>query len=49
MALKKKNKPHVIICHTIKGKGISFAENKLQWHYFNLNEELHERAKRDIC
>jgi transketolase len=27
------NKPKVIIAHTVKGKGISFMENKLLWHY----------------
>ena len=26
-------KPNAIICHTIKGKGISFAENNLKWHH----------------
>jgi transketolase len=25
--------PKVIIAHTIKGKGVSFMENKLLWHY----------------
>ena len=28
-------KPRVIICHTIKGRGISFAENNLEWHHKN--------------
>lgn len=28
-----KNKPSVLIAHTIKGKGISFMENKPIWHY----------------
>jgi len=26
-------KPSCIIAHTIKGKGISFMENDLLWHY----------------
>jgi len=26
-------KPTAIICHTTKGKGISFAENKAEWHH----------------
>jgi len=26
-------KPIAIICHTIKGKGISFCENNLEWHH----------------
>lgn len=27
-----KDKPAVIIAHTIKGKGVSFMENKVNWH-----------------
>jgi len=27
------NKPTAVICHTIKGKGIRFTENNLQWHH----------------
>lgn len=28
-------KPSAIICHTIKGKGIPYVENNLQWHHKN--------------
>ncbi len=39
-AKKQKKKPSVIICHTIKGKGINKAENDSKWHYKSpLNEE----------
>ena len=27
------DKPTVYICHTIKGKGVSFMENSVLWHY----------------
>jgi transketolase len=27
------HKPTTIICHTVKGKGIIFAENNLTWHH----------------
>lgn len=27
------DKPNAIICHTIKGKGISYVENNLKWHH----------------
>ena len=33
--VKKKNKPKIIICHTIKGKGIPIAENNPTWHHKN--------------
>ena len=29
----QKAKPSAIIAHTIKGKGVSFMENSLDWHY----------------
>lgn len=38
------NKPHIIICNTIKGKGISFAESQAIWHYKTLSEEEHNIA-----
>lgn len=28
-------KPTAIICHTVKGKGIKFAENNMTWHHQN--------------
>lgn len=32
-------KPKVIIAHTIKGKGVSFMENELKWHYKSPNDD----------
>ena len=26
-------RPSAVICHTVKGKGVSFAENNLKWHH----------------
>lgn len=37
-------KPLVILCKTIKGKGVAFAENQPIWHYRSLNNELFEEA-----
>ncbi|MCX6744898.1 MAG: transketolase [Candidatus Parcubacteria bacterium] len=31
-AKKLKGKPKVMICHTVPGKGVSFMENKWEWH-----------------
>ena len=36
---KKKNKPHLLIAHTIKGKSVKFMENKFESHYHVLNEK----------
>ena len=30
-----KHKPSAIICHTVKGKGISLLENNMDWHHKN--------------
>ena len=44
-----KSSPYAIIAHTIKGKGVSFAENNFSFHNNSLTEEQYERAKRDIA
>lgn len=31
-------KPQVLIAHTVKGKGVSFMENRVEWHYRNPND-----------
>ncbi|DAB33018.1 MAG TPA: transketolase [Sulfurospirillum sp. UBA11407] len=38
--LAKNDKPKVIICDTIKGKGVSFMEDEMKWHYFIVTEEF---------
>ena len=40
--------PQVIIAHTIKGKGVTFMENQLEWHYRPMTPALYERALSDI-
>ena len=36
-------KPSCIIASTVKGKGVSFMENQLAWHYKSPNaEQLHQ-------
>jgi transketolase len=34
-----KEKPTVIVAHTTKGKGVSFMENRVEWHYKNPSDE----------
>lgn len=34
-----KDKPSMIIAKTVKGKGIREAEDKMEWHYFNIAED----------
>lgn len=44
----EKYKPSVIIAHTIKGKGVSFMENKLEWHYKSPNPKEYEIAMKEL-
>lgn len=37
-------KPSALICHTIKGKGIPFVENNLNWHHKNKVSEDEVKA-----
>ena len=45
---KKHNKPKVIIAKTVKGKGVSFMENKVLWHYKNPDENQLKLALKEI-
>ena len=45
---KNKDKPLVLICHTVKGKGVSFAENDPIWHYRTLTDELYLQAVNEL-
>jgi transketolase len=40
--------PHVVLARTVLGKGVSFMEGRLEWHYRNLTRELCERALSEI-
>lgn len=42
------SKPTAIIAHTIKGKGVSFMENQLAWHYKSINGEQIEQAMLEL-
>lgn len=43
-----KGKPTVIICDTIKGKGVDFMENEFMWHYGGLDSDLRDKALESI-
>lgn len=49
-ALKRfpSDKPTCIIAHTIKGKGVSFMENKVLWHYRDPQGEDYEIAVKEL-
>lgn len=43
-----KNKPSILIAHTTKGKGVSFMENKLLWHYKSPDRKEAQSALEEI-
>lgn len=40
--------PNIIICDTVKGKGLSFAENRPEWHQKAITREQYETALADL-
>jgi transketolase len=41
-------KPKMIICDTLKGKGVSFMEDELIWHYYVVTDEIKEKAMKEL-
>lgn len=40
--------PHVLLARTTFGKGVSFMESEIAWHYWPLNEEQFTQALREV-
>ena len=47
-AKQVKDKPTMIVAHTIKGKGVSFMENNYAWHGAAPNQEQYEQAMKEL-
>lgn len=37
-----------VVAHTVKGRGVSFMEDRLEWHYLPLSEAQYRQAVREI-
>lgn len=44
----EKIRPTVLICHTTKGKGVSFMENSVLWHYRSPQGEEYQAASSEL-
>ena len=44
-----KNKPTVILLRTIKGKGVSYMENQVDWHGKAPNDAEFEQALKELA
>ncbi len=42
------SRPTVVIAHTVKGKGVSFMENTVLWHYRTARGEEFDRALKEL-
>ena len=42
------SEPNAIICDTVKGKGLSFAENRPEWHQKAITQEQYDIALADL-
>lgn len=45
---QEEHRPSVIIAHTIKGKGVSFMENTMDWHSKAPSDEEYARAMKEL-
>ena len=47
-AKKVKGKPTLIIAHTVKGYGVSFMEDKVEWHAVSMSPEQVKEALKEL-
>ena len=47
-AKKETEKPSIIICRTVKGKGVSFMEGRYTWHGKAIGEDDYRQAKLEL-
>lgn len=47
-ANQNKEKPSIIIAKTVKGKGVSFMENRCEWHGNPISKEVYEKAMEEL-
>ena len=45
---KNSDKPKIIIARTVKGSGVSYMENKMEWHYLPMSDEQYLTAINEI-
>jgi transketolase len=42
-------KPHLVLARTTFGKGVSYMESRIEWHYLPLSEELFSQAMEELA
>jgi transketolase len=46
---QRRDKPLIVLLRTVKGRGVSFMEGRMEWHYLPLNEEQYQSALRELA
>ena len=41
-------RPQAVVAETTFGKGVSYMEGQIKWHYFPMSDEEYEQALREI-
>jgi transketolase len=41
-------RPHVLLAHTVFGRGVSFMESQIRWHYLPMSDEEYRQALREV-
>jgi transketolase len=41
-------KPSIVLAHTIKGKGVSYMQGKVEWHYKSPDDKLLAQALAEL-
>jgi transketolase len=41
-------RPHVLVAHTTFGKGVSYMENQVKWHYWPMSDGEYAQALQEI-
>jgi len=40
--------PRFVLMRTVKGRGVSFMENRMEWHYLPLDAKLYAQALAEL-
>jgi len=41
--------PHAVIARTVFGKGVSFMESQIRWHYLPMSDGEYRQALAEVC
>lgn len=42
------DKPTFVVARTVKGNGVSYMQNRMEWHYLPMNQELYLQAMNEV-